>query len=729
MKMNKTWVESFIIILILTSLFSTQYTITFGIQDYDPVLSSSGIILCTENLPNYYMPVEVNSFRPGDVIVFNNELNISRRIGVGLTLNLTWHFLIFNPFNFTVYDASAHASYNNSIVATCKYWQYFDWNVTYNSIDGTYQAVLVISESISRQSINRKAFFKVYSGLSQTVRYHLNYTIMLENVGSSTAMIRRLYVVKLPNIERYQRVLEGPTFSYTPSGQLIDQFGNKYAIYDAFTLGAHETFNITVAYVVEENVSYVGNLEAPISKINRTDLSFFLASQQYIESNASEIVSLAKMLAGNESNVFDIGKAIFDYTSTNITYNEEWLKIYGGEWHEGQEGALWTLRNGSGLCRHFSALYVALARSLGIPSVVVMGCGFINLEVGKLCSGSSSGNAHAWILLYLPEYGWMPVEPQGGWWWGWQYGSSLPSHIIFVKGELSKFNTEEGEAWVSSYTIWCDQSVKSKDVLNYIVEPLTPKRQNITMDMNITSNIHAGSNLKIGCRLDTTIDGLAMVTLTSPAGTTYQEHTTFKGGETHLEWMVPAEWKNVGRWNVSVAFPGDELHEWCLDKKSFNVSSVPSEINVTVSPENPVENEPLKIQGYLTTQFSGENVTLTIAREGGAPQVFYAETSEGGYFSLDLSQGLTGLGRWVVNASWSGGARDLLYASASNSATFEVQAGLLTYIIGFAFLSVLIAVPTLLVWYIIKRWRRRHLLIKSLKATGSGTEQKNVYAF
>jgi hypothetical protein len=680
-------------------------------------------MLCTESLPNHYIPVEVNSFKPGEVIVFKNELNISRRIGVGLTLNLTWHFSIFNPFNFTVYDASTHASYNNSIVATCKYQQDFDWNVTYNSVDGTYQAILIISESFSRQSVTQKAFFRVYDGLSQTVRYHLNYTIMLENIGSSTARIKRLYVVKLPDIERCQRVLEDPTFSYAPSGQLVDQFGNRYAVFDAFTLGAHENFNITITYTVEENVSYIGYLEAPISEINEKEFSIFLASQQYIESDASEIVSLAKTLAGDESNVFDLGKAIFDYTSTNITYNEEWLSIYGGEWREGQEGALWTLGNGSGLCRHFSALYTALARSLGIPSVVVMGCGFINLEAGKLCSGSSSGNAHAWVLLYLPEYGWMPVEPQGGWWWGWQYGSSLPSHIIFAKGEFSKFNTEEGEAWVSSYTIWCDQSVKSKDVLNYIAEPLTPKRQSVTMDMNITNNVHAGSNLKIDCHLDSLIDGLAMVTLTSPAGTTYQEHTTFKSGESYLEWVVPAEWKNVGRWNVSVAFSGDETHEWCLDKKSFYVSSVPSEINMTILPEHPVENEPLTIQGHLTPQFSGENVTLTLTNEGKAPQVFYVETEEDGIFSLNLSQGLSGTGRWVASASWSGGARNLLYGSASNSATFEVQAGLLTYIIGFAFLLVLVAVPMLFVLYIIKRRRRRHLPIESPKIASSDTGQ------
>ena len=559
--------EWFILVTMTLSLMPMQAMIAHGDTDNIFEIMSNGIILYTKRFGSTdQVLAEVNAFQPGDVILFYNSVSFVRHEGMGLTLNLTWHIVVLNPFNFTVYDADTHALYNNSKSTECSYEYHFDWNVTSASVDGNYVAVLRIGDSISNQSTIERAFFSVYGGLSRTVRYRLNHTIMLENMVPSTNMIRRLYIVKIPDIEGFQRVSEGPTYSRVPSGQLMDQFGNRYAVFNSFTLSPDETLNVTVSYVVEVNVSYVGQLDSPISEVNRTEFSIYLSSQQNIESNSSEIVSFANALAGNESNVYDIGKAIFDYTSTNITYSMEL--------GEGQEGALWTLLNKRGVCRHFSALYTALARSSGIPSVVVMGSGFMDVEVGK--SGTSSGTAHAWVLINVPECGWMPVEPQDGWWWGWEYGSSLPSHIIFVKGEYSKYNTEEGEAWVSSYTYWSDQSVHSEDILNYVVESSASRRQSVTMTVNTTDNIYEGSTLQIGCHLDTPINGSAMMSLYSPAGRIYQKYAEFSNGEAFFDWTVPARLENVGRWNVSIAFSGDELYEWCLKEDAFNVLYVSS---------------------------------------------------------------------------------------------------------------------------------------------------------
>ena len=668
--MKKSLLKEIHIIFILMSFFSmsVQYTITFGETNDDLVIMSNGVILCTKYVGySEYIPVEVNSFRPGDEIIFYNKVNVTKQEGKGINLNLTWRLKIINPFNLTIYEKSTHALYNNDESVSVSYSVHFFWNVTSKCVDGTYKVVLTISESFSGQSRVHRTFFKLYGGLSQTQRYHLNHTIILKNPKQVRARITRLYVAELPDLKGYQRVLEGPLFNLEPSEWIQDQFGNKYAVFDKFWLDAEETFNLTAAYVVEVNVSYIDYLEASILDLNKTDLSMFLRPQKYIESDAPEIISLAKILVGNESNVFNIGKAIFDYTSTHIIYDEEW-ESYGSEWREGQEGALWTYRNNRGLCRHFSAFYVALARSLGVPSVVVSGYGWLDLEVEK---PHEKTTGHSWVLIYIPGYGWMPLEPQGG----LQYGSSLPSHIIFVKGEFSKFQTDEGEAQVGRLVLWRDPSseVEYNDVIKYIVEPVRPKRQEVSMNTNLTSMVYGGENFELRCRLGVPIDGLVLITITSPIGKTDQECGKFKRGEAYFEWMVPADRKSIGKWNVSIAFPGDESYEWCLVKSFFNVSSAPSKINLSVSPENPVKNQPLEIRGNLNPPFSGENVTVTIISEEGERHIHSVKTVEGGYFHLDLSDGLPLAGKWTVNANWAGGVRGPLYASASNSSTFNTR--------------------------------------------------------
>jgi len=95
------WIEVFlradfiISLLMIFSLLPVQHTTTFSELDNDVLLTRSGILLCIEQLENSYVPVEVNSFKPGDEVVFFNELNVSRRADKGLTLNLTLHITVF----------------------------------------------------------------------------------------------------------------------------------------------------------------------------------------------------------------------------------------------------------------------------------------------------------------------------------------------------------------------------------------------------------------------------------------------------------------------------------------------------------------------------------------------------------------------------------------------------------------------------------------------------------
>jgi hypothetical protein len=80
-----------------------------------------------------------------------------------------------------------------------------------------------------------------------------------------------------------------------------------------------------------------------------------------------------------------------------------------------------VLQTHSATCRGYADLTAAMLRSLGIPTQVVFG-----LVAGKPIDlrssgagrsigwgvGSSTGEMHAWLNVYFPDAGWVPLDPQ-----------------------------------------------------------------------------------------------------------------------------------------------------------------------------------------------------------------------------------------------------------------------------------------------------------------------------
>ncbi|MBI5681750.1 MAG: transglutaminase domain-containing protein [Deltaproteobacteria bacterium] len=59
-----------------------------------------------------------------------------------------------------------------------------------------------------------------------------------------------------------------------------------------------------------------------------------------------------------------------------------------------------------GKCADISGVYVALARAAGVPAREVWG-----LRLGKNPIEDITGGQHCWAEVYLPEYGWFPLDP------------------------------------------------------------------------------------------------------------------------------------------------------------------------------------------------------------------------------------------------------------------------------------------------------------------------------
>ncbi len=111
-----------------------------------------------------------------------------------------------------------------------------------------------------------------------------------------------------------------------------------------------------------------------------------------------EIHRTAQTVIGNETNPWRAAKKLYDYIVATVTYS---FMPHLALWPRGEPESVYVHRNRFGDCGAQSMYFSALCRSVGIPARTTGGW--------QLFKGNFSG--HFWAEFYLPNYGWIPVDP------------------------------------------------------------------------------------------------------------------------------------------------------------------------------------------------------------------------------------------------------------------------------------------------------------------------------
>lgn len=165
-----------------------------------------------------------------------------------------------------------------------------------------------------------------------------------------------------------------------------------------------------------------------------TDLS--PAYKQYtlptenIDSDNEEIIMLASELAAGEDDLYVVLFNLATWVQSNVDYSLNTLTA------EVSQKASWVLENRYGVCDELTSLFIALARSLGIPARYVSGLAYTNWN------GINDFGPHAWAEIYFPDYGWVPFDVTYG-----EFGYIDASHIelhhsLDSKGVSSNYEWE-----------------------------------------------------------------------------------------------------------------------------------------------------------------------------------------------------------------------------------------------------------------------------------------------
>lgn len=125
--------------------------------------------------------------------------------------------------------------------------------------------------------------------------------------------------------------------------------------------------------------------------IKSSEFAAYLQPSTEIRSDDKSVIEKAQGIAGEERDAWKVARKLADWTYKNIT----WKQV-------DYATAPQTLATLEADCLEFSQLYVAMARSLGLPARIVSGLAY---------SGTAFGG-HAWVEVYVGE--WIEVDPTWG---------------------------------------------------------------------------------------------------------------------------------------------------------------------------------------------------------------------------------------------------------------------------------------------------------------------------
>ena len=192
------------------------------------------------------------------------------------------------------------------------------------------------------------------------------------------------------------------------------QFIDEYSIdgnYNYSGIFSEPKYNLMILYAEWENPKSYPNLNFSFNIIRNEKIrkNFYIENEKipidvekYLEPTAlgptdGIVKEIADEVTNGKNSILEKAISIYDYL---IEYGERDANLT----FCGDGDVCQLLKDLRGKCADFSSVFVALSRSVGVPSREIFGT-----RISK--NGDITGNYHCHAEFYLPEFGWIPVDP------------------------------------------------------------------------------------------------------------------------------------------------------------------------------------------------------------------------------------------------------------------------------------------------------------------------------
>lgn len=240
------------------------------------------------------------------------------------------------------------------------------------------------------------------------------------------------------------------------------KFGNEIYFAEASKAKGGD-LHFEVVYDVVRHEHLTLGMERPRlqnASLTKKENALFLGPDKLVPITGLPAQLAAQVTADKASELAKV-RAIYDYVFANMKYDKS-----GTGWGHGD--VLYACDAKKGNCTDFHSLFIAMARSQGIPA---------RFEIGfPLPADKSSGEIagyHCWAEFFTPENGWIPVDISEAWKHpvkkDYFFGANDADRMQFSMGRDLKLNPpQEGEPL--NYFVYPYVEAGGKQFLNVNLE-------------------------------------------------------------------------------------------------------------------------------------------------------------------------------------------------------------------------------------------------------------------
>ncbi|MBN2023193.1 MAG: hypothetical protein JW809_10430 [Pirellulales bacterium] len=229
----------------------------------------------------------------------------------------------------------------------------------------------------------------------------VQYVHQIRNYGPGELTSLDVYMA-VPTDSDAQKLLGQPVFEPKPAKFVTDRWGQRIAQFHFQDVPAGQVVTTSMKldvrlfqtqfFLVPEKVGALDDVPEEIKKQYLGDGTKFRITDE-------RIAKTARQIAGSKTNCHEIAMDIFDHVIKNTRY------VLDDSWEVAPE----VLRRGTGSCSEYSFAFIALCRAAGLPARYVG-----SIVVRGDDASTDYGVFHRWPEVYLPGYGWVPMDPSTG---------------------------------------------------------------------------------------------------------------------------------------------------------------------------------------------------------------------------------------------------------------------------------------------------------------------------
>lgn len=238
--------------------------------------------------------------------------------------------------------------------------------------------------------------FRAYNSHKAKIVYRHEVT----NFGPGMVKEANIHIA-IPKDRPSQGILKPPVFKPDNSNLVTDKWGQETAHFQFKDIEPGEKVAGEMTTVAK--ISEVRYFIYPDQVGTFEDIPVEI-KEKYLENNDKyqfddPIIQIGlKEAIGEETNPYWIFRKIFNYLIDNMYY-----EMVGG-WNT----APTVLERGNGSCSEYSFVYISMCRAAGLPAR------YVGSVVVRGDYASFDDVFHRWVEVYLPNYGWVPIDPSGG---------------------------------------------------------------------------------------------------------------------------------------------------------------------------------------------------------------------------------------------------------------------------------------------------------------------------